>query len=124
MIEAGQGFVDVKEVTGEDGKPDLLMTMDRTKLESVGKPAIGEFLMKLQVYKSVGDITNAKKMYDELSAVKDSGNHPFGKWREIILARKTPRKIMVQHNTVKKGNEYILAEMLDKLMILRDGYSC
>ncbi|TRY77858.1 hypothetical protein TCAL_11907 [Tigriopus californicus] len=110
MIEAGQGFVDVNEITGEDGKPDLILTIDRTKLESVGKPAIGEFLMKLQVYKSLGDIENAKKMYDELSEVKDTGSHPFGKWREIILARKTPRKIMVQHNTVNKDQN---VEVLD-----------
>ena len=28
MIEAGENFVSVKEVTGEDGKPDLLLSMD------------------------------------------------------------------------------------------------
>ena len=48
-MEAGEGFVSVKAITGDDGKPDLLLSMDRTKVESVGKPAIGEFLKKLQV---------------------------------------------------------------------------
>ena len=55
LLEAEENFVSVKEVTGEDGKPDLLLIMDKNKVESVGKPAIGQFLKKLQVYKSLGD---------------------------------------------------------------------
>ena len=53
MLEAGEGFLDVKAVKGEDGKPDLLLTMDRTKIQSVGKQAIGAFLQKLQVRSSI-----------------------------------------------------------------------
>ena len=49
MLEAGQDFLTIKEVTGEDGKPDLLITMDRSKIMSVGQPAISQFLTKLQV---------------------------------------------------------------------------
>ena len=60
MLNAGEGFLDVKEVKGEDGNPDLLLTMDRSKLVSVGKPAMGEFLKKLQVFKSLGDVASAK----------------------------------------------------------------
>lgn len=50
-MAAGQGFVTIEEVTGEDGKPDLKFRLDRTKIDSVGKPAIGEFLKQLQVGK-------------------------------------------------------------------------
>ena len=52
LLEAGEGFLDVKAVKGDDGKPDLLLTMDRSKIQSVGKQAIGAFLQKLQVRSS------------------------------------------------------------------------
>lgn len=49
LLEAGQDFLTLQEIQGEDGSPDLLLKMDRSKLESVGFPAIKEFLLKLQV---------------------------------------------------------------------------
>ena len=49
-----------------------------------------------KVFKSLGDVASAKVMYDELSEVRESGRFPFAKWRDIVIARKTPRKILVQ----------------------------
>jgi len=101
LLEAGEGFLTVKQVKGDDGKPDLLLSMDRTKIFSVGKPAIGEFLKKLQVYKSTGDIAEATKMYMAYSAVDNSNKEmPWADWRNIVIDRKQPRKMMVQANTV------------------------
>jgi len=99
MLEAGEGFLKIEKVTGEDGKPDLLISMDRSKLESVGQPAIAKFLNKLQVLKSTADDKTARVMYGELSAVTGAGEHPWLAWREIVVARKQPRSILVQGNT-------------------------
>ena len=33
----------MKEVTGEDGKPDLLISLDREKINTVGQEAIAKF---------------------------------------------------------------------------------
>lgn len=49
VLREVEGLVDISETEGEDGKPDLLITLDRSRVESEGKAAIGHFLLKLQV---------------------------------------------------------------------------
>lgn len=49
LLEAGEGLVGLEEVTGEDGKPDAFITLDRSRIHTVGKSAINRFLCKLQV---------------------------------------------------------------------------
>jgi len=95
MLEAGQDFLTIKECTGEDGKPDMLITMDRSKVATVGQPAIASFLQKLQIYKATADIGAAKQMYDKYSEVSE----PWASRRDIVVARKQARMILVQANT-------------------------
>ncbi|KAH9508561.1 bifunctional diacylglycerol diphosphate phosphatase/phosphatidate phosphatase [Bulinus truncatus] len=99
LIEAGENLVRIEKVSGEDGKPDLLVTLDRAKIISVGKPAIGAFLRKLQLYKSTADVEAGRKMYSYYSDVNDQDEPKFLSLRSIVLDRKQPRKLFVQHHT-------------------------
>ncbi|GFQ82984.1 dipeptidyl peptidase 3, partial [Trichonephila clavata] len=99
VLESGEGFVKIEKTTGEDGKPDLLLTVDRSKIINVGKPAIGKFLGKLQLYRCTANIKSAKEMFDKYSLVISEDKHPFLDYREIVMDRKKPRRMFVQANT-------------------------
>lgn len=72
---------------------------DHDLIVNQGGKAIGDFLQKLQVYKSTGDIESAKKMFDYYSTVDDQLEYPYLKFREITVARKLPRRLYLQSAT-------------------------
>ncbi|KAL2094818.1 hypothetical protein ACEWY4_009537 [Coilia grayii] len=110
LLEAGEGLVTLKETTGSDGRPDMLITLDRAKVKTVGKSAIHKFLCKLQVYKSVADVEGGRALYDGYSEVTSDGPHDFLRIRETVLLRKVARKLFVQANTTVKGESVELVE--------------
>lgn len=61
LLEAGEGLVGLEEVTGKDGMPDARITLDRSKIHTVGKNAIHRFLCKLQVYLYFSSCTDSRK---------------------------------------------------------------
>ncbi|OQV25422.1 Dipeptidyl peptidase 3 [Hypsibius exemplaris] len=98
MIESG--VASVKSLTGADGKPDLLVSLDRKRIPTDGKKAMGEFLLGLNFYRSTGDVEGAKIFYDSYTSLKQPGNEEHIKWHKIVVERKKPRPLVVQPNTV------------------------
>ncbi|XP_034746579.1 dipeptidyl peptidase 3 isoform X1 [Etheostoma cragini] len=110
LLEAGEGLVGLEEVTGQDGKPDARITLDRSKIPTVGKNAIHKFLCKLQVLKATADVDGGRALYEGYSTVSDSGAHNFLRLRETVLLRKEARKMFVQANTRVNGDSVELVE--------------
>ena len=60
-----------------------------------------------QVYKSTADVSAAEAMYNHYSSVSEEN----GGWvsiRDIVLARKKPRRMLVQPITMLKGSDSFL----------------
>lgn len=86
LREAG-GIVEIKE--------GPVVVLDKSKIETVGRKAIGEFLTKIMVYKATANVDEATKLYNHYSEV----NEEYLKLRKIVLEQKKPRKIFVQSHT-------------------------
>jgi len=101
LLNAGEGLVHIKETSD-----NAFVILDRSKILSVGMKAIGDFLNKLQIYKSTADVDSATKFFGGLSEVSDH----FVKLREIVLARKKPRRVFVQSHTTIENDQVKLHE--------------
>jgi len=99
LLEAGEGLVTIQRSTGDDGKPDFCVLLDRSKIPTVGKPAIGRFLLALQVNKSLGDLAAGTELFERFSSVNDE----MAAIRDIVMARKEPRKLLVQPHLEADG---------------------
>ncbi|VDM18229.1 unnamed protein product [Hydatigera taeniaeformis] len=97
LLECNPPVVQIESVQGEDGKPDLHIHLDRSRLGSVAKPAIGSFLRKLQYYKSTGNSEEGISFF--VNASTPTVGHL--EWRQIVLNRKKPRPIYVQPVTLE-----------------------
>lgn len=106
LLEAGEGLVRIESRTGSDGKPDLEVLLDRSKVPTVGKAAIGRFLMKLQVYKSTGNVTDGSAMFHAYGTVTPE----MLAYRAIVMARKEPRRLILQPNMLLNDGSVELRE--------------
>lgn len=95
FLDAGANFCEL-----EYSKPDLddlVISLDRSKILSHGRPAVESYLRKLHIYKSTGDVVAGTKMYEDITHVDEFFAE---KVRPVVLKKKVPRKVFVQANTV------------------------
>jgi len=102
LIEAGEDFVKI-ELCKKEGKDYVIGRIDKSKIKTVGKEAIGKFLKKLHVFRSMGDYSRGKELFEYYSKVEPD----MLKIREIVLAYKVPRRIELQGNLNKQTDDKI-----------------
>ncbi|KAL5352276.1 hypothetical protein ACLOAV_002223 [Pseudogymnoascus australis] len=97
FLEAGDGFCELAFKEGGD-MSDLAVKIDRSKILTVGRKAVEDYLLKLHVYKSTADVVAGTELYERMTRVEQ------GFWAEQVrgqvLKQKQPRKVFVQANTV------------------------
>jgi len=96
FLEAGEGFCALQHA--EADLSDLVVRVDRGKILTVGRRAVEAYLQKLHVYKSTADVAAGTALYERMTEVEPVfwGERVRGQ----VLARKQPRKVFVQANTV------------------------
>ncbi|KAH8197868.1 hypothetical protein TruAng_007967 [Truncatella angustata] len=95
FLQAGDDFCKL-EYAGDDVN-GLTINLDRSKILTTGRKAVGEYLQKLHVYKSTADFETGSKFFLGMSEVDTEF---WGqKVRGEVLRVKQPRKVFVQANT-------------------------
>lgn len=90
MLEAGGDFLTIEFTEDEQ----FLIHLDFSKIPSVGFPAISQFLTKLHCFKSTGDVTRGRELFNHYSTFDEISN----KIRQIIVTNQKPRRTDLQSN--------------------------
>ena len=86
---------------------DLTIHLDKTKIQSHGRPAVNDFLQKLHIFKATADLTAGTKLYEGITDVND---WYMNKVRPEVIRQAKPRKVFVQANTFLEGDKVVLKE--------------
>ena len=106
FLRAGGDFCSLKYE--KEDLSDLVIALDRNKIESHGRPAVNEFLQKLQVYKATADLKAGTQLYEGDYTKVDEWWAT--KVRPEVLRQAKPRKVFVQANTFLDGGKVTLKE--------------
>ena len=95
FLEAGDGFCKLESTKND--LSDLTIHLDRHKILTAGRAAVGEYLQKLHIYKSTADVDTGINFFTDMTSVDPE--YWGKKVRQVVLDNKQPRKVFVQPNT-------------------------
>ncbi|KID79394.1 Dipeptidyl peptidase 3 [Metarhizium brunneum] len=87
-------------------KQRLTVRVDRSKIRTHGKPALGKMLLHLHVFRCTADVEGCRTYYEKLSSVDGE----YIEWRETVIVNKPPPLVFVQANTFRDGDTITLKE--------------
>lgn len=80
----------------EDDAEGLIIEVDRNRIATDGAAAIGELLLHLNVNKALANASRGSAYYEGLTSVDEK----FLRYRDIVMAKRKPRKQFIQPHTV------------------------
>ena len=95
LLRHTQGLVWIEPTRVADGRlTDFVIRVDRSKIRTEGRRAIGDFLLHLQLYKSCADVAAGTRYFNQFTGVDDT----FLEYRRLVMERKKPRAVFMQPN--------------------------
>lgn len=95
LLQNGSGVI---KITHNREASTITASVDRTKMLSHGKPALGDYLLHLHIWRCTADETPCEELYKSLSTVDGI----YEEWREIVSSKqpaRPARRKFVQPNT-------------------------
>ncbi|CAK7230202.1 hypothetical protein SBRCBS47491_007505 [Sporothrix bragantina] len=101
------------EVRNEDCETDLKprrsvkVTLNRDKIATVGRQALGDLIFKLQICRSIKDVARGTAIFLDLTTVDEQGLL----WKEVVEENQKPRTLFVHANTIlTESGDVVLKE--------------
>ena len=94
------------EVVFEPSASSLTVRVDRSRVVSDGKPALGQMLLRLHMYRCTANADDCRAYYEDLSKVDGE----FLEWRDAVIAQEQPKWGFVQANTFLEAGQVTLKE--------------
>lgn len=96
----------VMTIAHDATRRSLTVRVDRSKIRTGGKAALGRMLLRLHMYRCTADVGACRAYYEDLSRVDGE----YLDWRETVLTNKPPPMVFVQANTFLAEGDVILKE--------------
>ncbi|KAI1462265.1 dipeptidyl peptidase III [Annulohypoxylon moriforme] len=103
LLRQGHGCI---EIHHDMEAKKLRVRVDRSKIKTHGKKALGEMLLRLHIYRCTADVQKCREYYEDLSHVDEE----CLKWRQTVIENKPPPLLNVQANTFIDGETIVLKE--------------
>jgi dipeptidyl-peptidase-3 len=93
-------------VAFEQSTNSLTVRVDRSRIASDGKAALGQMLLHLHMYRCTANAADCRAYYEDLSRV----DADFLKWRDAVISQQQSKWVFVQANTFLEAGRVALKE--------------
>lgn len=97
---------DFIDIIHDPTQEKLTVSVNRSKISQIGKPALGDMLLKLHMYRSTADVRACRTYYEDLSKVEEK----HLAWRKTVIKNAEPGWNYVHANTFIENGVVILKE--------------